>query len=232
MKLEELLNYMEFDYKINPNGTLSLVDLTGTNLNNIESEEFKLNTDLALNVLDRLDHYIDDYFLDDFVENLRKHDEENFKAKGYDEFYYGEDIIALADEYGDAFKDDRYDLVYAVVNPETVEVDSILNKNESVKKMSKISKLTENLESLIKTKKVIKENEDDMLLYAVTSPDGQNFIANDIGLLNLIMKEFPDVETIDIFDNVEFLQEHAYTVEDFYLSDITNGDGIIEFFGR
>ena len=232
MKLEELLNYMEFDYKINPNGTLSLVDLTGTNLNNIESEEFKLNTDLALNVLDRLDHYIDDYFLDDFVENLRKHDEENFKAKGYDEFYYGEDIIALADEYGDAFKDDRYDLVYAVVNPETVEVDSILNKNESVKKMSKISKLTENLESLIKNKKAIKENEDDMLLYAVTSPDGQNFIANDIGLLNLIMKEFPDVETIDIFDNVEFLQEHAYTVEDFYLSDITNGDGIIEFFGR
>jgi hypothetical protein len=161
MQLEELLNYMEFDYKINPNGTMSLVDLTGANLNNIESEEFKLNTDLALNVLDRLDHYIDDYFLNDFVENLKNHDEENFKAKGYDEFYYGEDIIALADEYGDAFKDDRYDLVYAIVNPETIDVDNILNKNESVKKMSKISKLTENLESLIKTKKAIKENDED-----------------------------------------------------------------------
>ena len=42
-KLSEYLFELEFDYKINDNNTLSLIDLTGANLANIEQEEFEIN---------------------------------------------------------------------------------------------------------------------------------------------------------------------------------------------
>lgn len=70
MKIKEFLNSMEFDYKINDNGTLSLVDITGANLNNIEDDEFEINKDLMVNIVDRLGVYIDDYFITDLLERL------------------------------------------------------------------------------------------------------------------------------------------------------------------
>lgn len=70
MKIKEFLNSMEFDYKINDNGTLSLVDITGANLNDIEDDEFEINKDLMINIVDRLGIYIDDYFITDLLERL------------------------------------------------------------------------------------------------------------------------------------------------------------------
>jgi hypothetical protein len=70
MKIKEFLNSMEFDYKINDNGTLSLVDITGANLNDIEDDEFEINKDLMVNIVDRLGVYIDDYFITDLLERL------------------------------------------------------------------------------------------------------------------------------------------------------------------
>ena len=54
IKLSEYLFELEFDYKINDNNTLSLIDLTGANLANIEQEEFEINEKLAQILSDRL----------------------------------------------------------------------------------------------------------------------------------------------------------------------------------
>ena len=39
----DILDTVEFTYKINKNGTVSLVDELGANLGNIESDEFVIN---------------------------------------------------------------------------------------------------------------------------------------------------------------------------------------------
>lgn len=70
IKLEDFLDTLDFSYKINDNKTLSLIDLTGANLNNIEDDEFELNDNLALNLIDRLSCYIYDYFIIDIFEQL------------------------------------------------------------------------------------------------------------------------------------------------------------------
>ena len=57
----DMLDTVEFTYKINENGTVSLVDELGANLGNIESDEFTINDNLAIALIDRLSIYIEDY---------------------------------------------------------------------------------------------------------------------------------------------------------------------------
>lgn len=51
---------------------ISLIDLTGANLNHIEDDFFPYGKGLISSVLDRLKMYIDDYFLDDINETCEK----------------------------------------------------------------------------------------------------------------------------------------------------------------
>ena len=66
----EILDAVEFTYKINKNGTVSLVDELGANLGNIESDEFTINNNLAMAIIDRLSIYIEDYITDDYTNTL------------------------------------------------------------------------------------------------------------------------------------------------------------------
>ncbi len=50
---------------------LCLVDTTGANLANIESERFPVNKDTIPFIVDRLSTYIDDYFVKDFKDDLQ-----------------------------------------------------------------------------------------------------------------------------------------------------------------
>lgn len=71
IKLSEYLFELEFDYKINDNNTLSLIDLTGANLANIEQEEFEINEKLAEVLSDRLSVYEEDYHFSGIIDTLR-----------------------------------------------------------------------------------------------------------------------------------------------------------------
>ena len=66
----EILDTVEFTYKINKNGTVSLVDELGVNLGNIESDEFTINGNLAIALIDRLSIYIEDYITDNYANTL------------------------------------------------------------------------------------------------------------------------------------------------------------------
>lgn len=57
MNLREFLEEFDFDYKVNSDGSLSLIDITGVNLGDIESERFSKPSE----IVDRLSMYIADY---------------------------------------------------------------------------------------------------------------------------------------------------------------------------
>ena len=65
--LSEYLNSLDFDYKANKNNTISLIDLQGANLAQIESEEYEINDNLAMILSNRLSVYEEDYFFNDIV---------------------------------------------------------------------------------------------------------------------------------------------------------------------
>ena len=84
IKLSTLLESVEFDYVINNDNTLSLVDLLGANLGNIESDSFTINNDLATLVIDRLEIYINDYYIADIVETLNTCNETASSTDSYE----------------------------------------------------------------------------------------------------------------------------------------------------
>lgn len=71
IRFSELLSLMEFTYKINNDGTLSLVDRTGANLNGIINDKFTLNNSIGMSVVERLHNYIEDYILSDIREEYK-----------------------------------------------------------------------------------------------------------------------------------------------------------------
>ena len=68
--LSEYLAELDFDYKINDNNTISLIDLQGANLAGIENEQFEINSFLPLILSDRLSVYENDYFFEPIKEIL------------------------------------------------------------------------------------------------------------------------------------------------------------------
>lgn len=72
--LRELLNEYEFDYVIrideDQDKVLKLIDLTGANLGDIESDIFIIDNNLQYRLFDRLENYIFDYEVDNAKEQL------------------------------------------------------------------------------------------------------------------------------------------------------------------
>ena len=65
MRLRTFLEYFDFDYRYEGD-EIALIDQTGANLGNIESERFP--KDDLLSIVDRLDIYYKDYIFDDLAE--------------------------------------------------------------------------------------------------------------------------------------------------------------------
>lgn len=84
--LSEYLNSLDFDYKVNKNNTISLIDLQGANLAQIESEEYEINDNLAMILSNRLSVYEEDYFFNDIVECLRENFDYDGELYPYDTF--------------------------------------------------------------------------------------------------------------------------------------------------
>lgn len=96
--LREFLYDLEFDFKINKDNTISLIDLQGANLANIEEEKFGISEKLGMQIVDRLDTYIYDYHIAGIEDTL--YHECQYK----DDIYpYDEKLIPAMKLYPDTF---------------------------------------------------------------------------------------------------------------------------------
>ena len=122
----EILNTVEFTYKINKNGTVSLVDELGANLGNIESDEFTINNNLAMAIIDRLSMYIEDYITEGYANTLTEECKEHAdKSDSYLE------LLNKMKKYPKVFDDDCLNLMNALDNPnEFINVSAIINNME------------------------------------------------------------------------------------------------------
>ena len=122
----DILDMVEFTYKINKNGTVSLVDELGVNLGNIESDEFTINNNLAIAIIDRLSIYIEDYITDDYANTLIEECKEHaYKSDPY------LDLLNKMKKYPDIFDEDCLNLMNALDNPnEFIDVSAIINSSK------------------------------------------------------------------------------------------------------
>lgn len=118
MKLSELLYALEFDHIINDDNYLCLVDLLGANLGKIEQEEFEISKNLASNLIDRLDNYVYDYFVNGFIETLKHECHEDVKTN------YFPDILKQMQKHKDKFKD-CIEFMEVLVYPEILDISDI-----------------------------------------------------------------------------------------------------------
>ena len=120
----DILDTVEFTYKINKNGTVSLVDELGANLGNIESDEFMINDNIAMAIIDRLSIYIEDYITDDYANTLIEECKEHAdKSEPY------LDLLNKMKKYPDIFDEDCLNLMNALDNPnEFIDVSAIRYK--------------------------------------------------------------------------------------------------------
>jgi len=118
-KLVSLLADLDFDYKINPDGTLSLIDLQGANLGNIEGDNFKIDKNIALYLIDRLETYIYDYFISGYINTLIEECNENVESECWI------DILNLMKKYPEKFGD-CINFMEAILNPEKFDITEII----------------------------------------------------------------------------------------------------------
>lgn len=118
-KLVDLLQALEFDYKINDDNTLSLVDLLGANLGNIEGDRFTVDEYLAMYLIDRLTIYIEDYFINEYVDILVDKCNEDITD------YTWESLLGLMKKHKDIFKD-TIDFVECLCNPELFTLQGVI----------------------------------------------------------------------------------------------------------
>ena len=122
----EILDTVEFTYKINKNGTVSLVDLLRANLGNIEGDEFTINNNLAIAIIDRLSMYIEDYITDGYanilIEKCKEHAD---KSEPY------LDLLNKMKKYPKVFDEDCLNLINALDNPnEFIDVSAIIKSSK------------------------------------------------------------------------------------------------------
>lgn len=117
----ELLSLVEFNYCINNDGTLSLVDDLGANLNHIEDDKYEITPNIAGIIVDRLGIYIEDYILADIREQ-------------YSTYGYGEiDRDSNLEEYLNAIKQYPNDFEYDIKilehldNPSLIDIEELTN---------------------------------------------------------------------------------------------------------
>ena len=122
----DILDIVEFTYKINKNGTVSLVDKLGVNLGNIESDEFTINNNLAMAIIDRLSMYIEDYITDDYANTLT---EECKEYADKSEPYL--DLLNKMKKDPKVFDNNCLNLINALDNPtEFIDVSAIINSSK------------------------------------------------------------------------------------------------------
>ena len=122
----DILDIVEFTYKINKNGTVSLVDKLGVNLGNIESDEFTINNNLAIAIIDRLSMYIEDYITDDYANTLT---EECKEYADKSEPYL--DLLNKMKKDPKVFDNNCLNLINALDNPtEFIDVSAIINSSK------------------------------------------------------------------------------------------------------
>lgn len=122
----EILDTVEFTYKINKNGTVSLVDELGANLGNIESDEFTINDNLAIALIDRLSIYIEDYITEGYANTLI---EECSECADKSDTYL--ELLNKMKKYPKVFDSDCLDLINALDNPnEFIDVSAIINSSK------------------------------------------------------------------------------------------------------
>ena len=122
----EILDTVEFTYKINKNGTVSLVDRLGVNLGNIEGDEFTINNNLAIALIDRLSIYIEDYITEGYANTLIEECKEHAdKSDSYLE------LLNKMKKYPNIFDEDCLNLINALDNPnEFIDVSVIINSSK------------------------------------------------------------------------------------------------------
>lgn len=127
IELLEVLNDLDFEYVINDDGSLSLKDMQEANLGNIESETFTVNDDIAMTLIDRLDNYIYDYYLNGYIDTLRHECGEDVKGSDF------EDILEKMKMHPDKFEG-CIDLMEAFINPSLFDVSEIIESSRITKK--------------------------------------------------------------------------------------------------
>ena len=96
--LKEFLYELEFDYKLNDDNTISLIDLLQANLGNIENEKFEIWEGLPEALVDRLDTYIYDYHISGIQDTLIH------ECQYKDDIYpYDEKLIPAMKQYPEVF---------------------------------------------------------------------------------------------------------------------------------
>lgn len=117
----ELLSLVEFNYSINNDGTLSLIDDLGANLNHIEDDKYDITPNIATTIVDRLGMYIGDYILADI--------REQYSTLGYGEIEYDSNL----EEYLNAIKQYPNDFAYSIKvlehlnNPNLIDIEELTN---------------------------------------------------------------------------------------------------------
>lgn len=127
IELTEILNDLDFQYLINDDNTLSLRDLQSVNLANIESDIFEINENLAMQLIDRLDNYIYDFYVNGYIDTLRYECQENVKGSSF------EDILEKMKMHPDTFEG-CIDLMEAFVKPELFDISEIIESSKITKK--------------------------------------------------------------------------------------------------
>lgn len=130
IELTEILNDLDFQYLINNDNSMSLRDLQGANLGNIESETFIVNDNIANLLIDRLDSYIYDFYINGYVDTLRYECQEDVRGSNF------KDILEKMKKHTDIFEG-CIDLMEAFVNPKLFDISEIIESSKITKKCSK-----------------------------------------------------------------------------------------------
>lgn len=121
LTLDEILYNLEFDYKFNDDDELQLIDLQGANLGNIEEEAFTVNDNIAMILLDRLENYLFDYYINGYVNTL------TYECNEVLSFDYNlEEVLKLMKRHLNIFDKDSIELMECLINPTLIDISNIL----------------------------------------------------------------------------------------------------------
>lgn len=111
VNLSMFLYDLEFEYIINADNKLMLVDQLGANFNGIELEEYEIDDTLPQRLVDRLDKYIYDYHISGIEDTLFH--ECQYKDTIYP---YDEKLIPAMKKYPEQFDDNLVEYIEDIVN--------------------------------------------------------------------------------------------------------------------
>lgn len=213
---DEMLEYMEFRLVKYPDGTFGLIDLQGGNLGNIEDDRF----DNALQLLDRLDIYYDDYFINPIADEL--------KDKGIESFHKDFSIVKFRDELPDSEWD--FDVLDMVINhPNDIDLNNCYREDDLIGESLKEAKENKIILNDAQKKKVLDYlfGEFDIYTFYKDKLDREWYITDDKSLdpvrsdsddaafpmVLVIDGEFVDALTKEFADKITSLKESTTLTE-------------------